>query len=393
MDKIDEYFEKALITKKGTTTVFRSHIKKYFTVIEKDMETYFDKKQPYEEHIRKYWKYLQGKAPKTRSVAVCSIKGFLKRHDKDTKELDIWDDIAVRMKGNTSPVSEEHVPDIDELKQILNYCDIRTKTIITMLLSSGMRIGEIVGILPGDVHMNETPTRINIRAEIAKKGKRRTTFITEEATELLREWLRIRDDYIKKSMASMNFKSMQYIKGRNDPRIFPYHTNRIREAFNQACDKAGFTGKTIMNGDFDHKVRKDGEKMRKRGRRKLHYHNLRKFFRTYFGNSDLAEALMGHSGYLSEYRMYNDKQLAEAYEKFKHNVSIYTATPDLTEVRESLSQKKTEIDELKQEVFTLRSQIGDFQKLMEDPQKARKLLKSLLQMATDKEIEQIKKEE
>jgi len=344
MDKIDEYFDKALITKKGTTTVFRSHISRYFKVIDKDMETYFKQKQPYEEHIRHYWKYLQGKAPKTRQVAISAIKGFLRRFDKKgTKDLDIWDDIAARMKGNTSPVCEKHVPDLDEIKQILHYCDIRTKTNIMVALSSGMRISEVCALLPDDMHLQETPTRINIRAEISKNGKRRTTFISAETTEMLEEWLRIREDYIKKSLLSMNFKGMQHIKDRDDPRVFPYHTNRIRQSFNKACDKAGFTGKTQMKGDFDH--------IYKRKRRKLTYHNLRSFFRTYFGNADMAEHLMGHTGYLSTYRNYNDKQLAKEYINFQGNVTIFTReTQDIKKVNEQMKEKEDRIAELERKI-------------------------------------------
>lgn len=349
MDKIDEYFKKALLNKKGTTTVFRSHIQKYFKIINQDMNTYFDKKQPYEEHIRQYWEYLQGKAPNTKGVAISSIKGFLKRFDKTTKDLDIWYDISARMRGKTIPIHEEYVPDLDELKQILHYCDIRTKTTIMIALSSGMRISEVVKLLPSDLHFKEEPTRINVRSEIAKNGRRRTTFITPETTDLLKEWFRIRDEYYKKSMQSMNFKEMQYLKDRDDPRVFPYHTNRIREAFNRACDNAGFTGKTSMKGDFDFGY--------KRKRRKLHYHNLRKFFRTYFGNSDLAEHLMGHTGYLSTYRQYNDKQLAKEYMKHMENVTIFERSVDLTEVNKSLEEKDKQIQDLKFLMDEMKAQI------------------------------------
>lgn len=360
MDKIDEYFDKALITKKGTMGVFRSHISKYFKVIDKDIDTYFKQKQPYEEQIRTYWKYLQGKAPKTRQVAISSIKGFLRRFDKKgTKDLDIWDDIAARTKGNNEPVSEKHVPDIDELKQILHYCDIRTKTTIMIALSSGMRISEVCQLLPDDINLNEKPVRINIRAEIAKNGKRRTTFITPETTELLNEWKRIRDDYIERSLASMNFKDMQFLKDRKDRRIFPYHTNSIRTSFNKACDKAGFTGATEMKGDFDLSADYKKEHKYKRQRRKLTYHNLRSFFRTYFGNVDLAEHLMGHTGYLSTYRQYNDKQLAKEYLKQMHNVFVFEVSSDekIKDMDTRMQEKDKEIQELKQEMNNVRMEL------------------------------------
>jgi integrase len=253
------------------------------------------------------------------------------------------------MKGNASPVSEEHVPDLDELKQILHYCDIRTKATIMVALSSGMRISEVIHLLPDDIYFNETPTRVNVRAEISKNSKRRTTFISPEATEILREWLRIKDDYIEKSMASFNFKYMQNLKNKEKTEIFPFSANRIRESFNRACEKAGFTGKTKINGDFDH--------IYKRGRRNLHYHNLRKFFRTYFGNADLAEHLMGHTGYLSNYRQFNDKQLAQEYMKHVENVTVFEKTPDLTDVNKEMNNLKQENKALKQEMDRIRMEL------------------------------------
>jgi len=357
MNKIEEYFDKALITKDGTKRVFRSHINKYFKVIDKDIDTYFKTKQPYEEHIRTYWKYLQGKAPKTRQVAISSIKGFLRRSDKkSTKDLDIWDDITARMKGNAEPIGEKHVPDIEELKQILHYCDIRTKTAIMISLSGGMRISEVCQILPGDINLNEKPARINIRAEIAKNGKRRTAFITPETNELLIEWLRVRDDYVKKSMASLNFKNVQFIKDRKDNRVFPYHTNAVRTGFNNACKKAGFDGVTEMMGDFDLSEDFKRDHKHKRARRKLTYHNLRSFFRTYLGNADLAEHLMGHSGYLSTYRQFNDKQLAKEYNKFMYNVSVFETTSDesIKRLDEESKKKDKEMQEMKAEITELR---------------------------------------
>ena len=356
MDKIDEYFDKALIEKKGTKTVIRSHIQKFFKIIDKEIETYFDNNPEYEEDLRKYWKHLQGKAPNTQSVAISSIKGFLRRFDKKTRDLDIWDDIAARLKGK-SVVSEEYVPDLDEISKILNYCDIRTKTIIMVALSSGMRIGEIVQLLPNDIHLDETPTRINIRSEIAKNDKMRTTFISSETTNVLKEWLRKKDEYIEDSMKRLNFKNKQYLKGKEKNELFPFSTHRIRDAFNNACENAGFTDTTMMKGDYDlpEYYKKDHKHYRER--RHLRFHNLRKFFRTYFGNSDLAEQLMGHSGYLSQYRDYNNKQLAKEYKKYVGNVTVFERTPDLTDINKALDEKDRQIQEMQEMMDELKVQV------------------------------------
>jgi integrase len=349
MDKIDEFFEKALITKRGTITVFRSHIQKYFKVIQMDMKTYFDNPQPYEDHIKKYWYYLQPKAPNTRATAISAVKNFLGRMDKQTRTLDIWDDITARQRGTVAPVTPKHVPDINELKQILHYCDIRTKASIMIALSSGMRINEVVQLLPNDIDTSVNPTKVTVRAEIAKNGRMRTTFISDEATNLFKEWMRGRAEYLRISLLSMNFKQQQYLKTRTDPRIFPYHPSSIRTGFNRACKKAGFIGKTKMNGDFDHKYN--------RSRRHLTYHHLRDFFRTNFGNVDLAEHLMGHAGYLSTYRQYNDKQLAEGYGKYVQNVTVFERPANVKGVYEELETIKKDKEEMQKMMQEMKAEI------------------------------------
>jgi len=365
-DKIAEFFKDELYNQnKGTVKNYRYHIQKFFNVINKDMNTYF-KDAPaynptdpekynlyYETDLRTYWEYLQHKAPKTKQCSLAAIKMFLKHYDKHTVTLDIWQTIATRLKGTLKPISEEHVPERDEVKRVLEYCDIKTKTAILMGLSSGARIGEIMRLEPRDVHLNETPTRINIRAEIAKNGQRRTTFISSEATELLNEWLRVRNDYIQDAYKSLNFKNAQHVKTRQDKRIFPVSNAVIQRSFNDAAEMAGFKDTTTYKGD-------DGD--RKRQRKTLHFHNLRKYFRSNFGDVDLAEHLMGHSGYLSEYRNFSDKRLAEEYLTHQHNVMVTGEIPetfrqmqaDAVEKSQTIQQMKGEIQELKMQLLELR---------------------------------------
>jgi integrase len=346
-DIIDEFFELTLIDNSTTKRSYRCHIKKYMEINGQNPNTYFKQKQPYEEHIKNYWEYLKGKSPSSRNVGISSVKGFLKRFDKTTKTLDIWDDITARMKGTTSvPVTPKHVPDRDELRTIFQYCDIRTKTAVMMSITSGCRIGEITKLEPDDIYFDQTPTKINIRPEVSKNNRRRITFISPEATQLLKEWLRVREEYTKNSLKRMNFHYQQHLKNKVDNRIFPVNQFNIRRQFNIACDKAGFSKKHKQKGDFDNKV--------KRNRRELTFHHLRDFFRTYLGNTDLAEHLMGHSGYLSTYRQYNDKELSRLYMENIHNVTIFERQSDLTDINKQLEELRKENEEMKKQIIELR---------------------------------------
>ncbi len=351
-DKIGEWFELALLDNPQTKRIYCSHVRRYLQINNETPDTYFKKQQPYEKHIKKFWEYLKEKSPSTRNIGICAIKGFLTRFDKTTKALDIWDDISARMKRTTSvPVTPKYVPDIEEVKQILHYCDIRTKTAVLMSITSGMRIGEVVELEPDDIYLDQTPTKINVRAEIAKNKRRRICFISPEATELLKEWLRVREEYTKNSLKSLNFKHQQSKKIKVDNRIFPVSSNSIRKAFNIACDKAGFRKKTKLKGDFDNKIH--------RSRRELQYKSLRDFFRTYLGNVDLAEHLMDHAGYLSTYRQFNEKELAKLYLKNVHNVTVFERQPDLTDVNKQLAEKDKQIIEMQKSIQEMKAQITE----------------------------------
>jgi len=343
MSKIDEFFKKGLYTNKGTIKTYRSHLNKYFEIMKCNPEDYFTGKRDFEADIMAYWEYLNSSPPMTKRSAMSIIKKYLCKYDKTIKELDIWDTVAFRLRG-AEPISEEYIPETNDLKKIMLHMDIRTKAVALIAVSSGMRIDEIMHLLPSDMHLEETPARINIRSEISKNNKRRTTFISTEAKNVLDEWLRkneegisTRDIYLKTAVEKCN---CNYKKNPNDKRIFPYTNNTVRYAWNLAIKKAGYGNKDIRTK-----------------RRKLHFHCARKFFRSYFGNADMAEHLMGHSGYLSTYRRYIDKQLAAEYLKNMDNLLVFEQKADVSGIQEQLKEKDTQIQELRDQMQMLMAKV------------------------------------
>lgn len=350
MNKIEEFLEKGLYSNKNTIMAYRSHLNKYFEIIQQNPNTYFNNNRDYERDIITFWKYLDGKPPMTKRAFINTVQRFLIKNNKILRDLDIWDTIRVRLKGATG-ITEDYIPDNEELKKILLHTDIRTKTVSLIAITSGMRIDEILHLLPDDIHLKEDPVRINVRAEISKNGKRRTTFITPETKTVLQEWYKVRDKYLEIAIEKCicNVK-----KDPNDKRIFPYTKNTIRFSWNLAVKKAGLE-------DFDIKTK----------RRKLHFHCLRKFFRSYFGNADFAEHLLGHRGYLSTYRQYSDKQLAKEYLNHMDNVTIFERQADLTEVNKEMDNLKQENESLKQEMDRIRMELLEVKmKQVQELQKA-----------------------
>ena len=66
---------------------------------------------------------------------------------------------------------------------------------------------------------------------------------------------------------------------------------------------------------------------------------------------------MGHSGYLSEYRNYSDKRLAEEYLQHQQNLMVYEVSPDLSGINNELKTLREEKEKMKAELMEMRLQI------------------------------------
>ena len=321
-EMIDRFFEKRLITIPSTKKLYRRSIRLFFEFIKTDSETYFKTKQNYEDHIEKYYFYLQKNfTTLALKIKINILKMFFATYDKSTKELDIWDTIAMRTKG-AAKEGEELPLEKTELKKIMEYSDEMGRAAFLVLASSGMRIGEIIQIELNDIYLKEKPVRIHLRAEITKTKKQRDTFISDEALDCLKKWLAIREQYL------LSKRAREFRKP-NDKRVFPCSHVNIQCKWVTLLKKCGYD-----------------EKDKTTGKRKARVHGLRKFFRSNLGNSDLAEHLMGHSGYLSTYRQHSLKKLGELYIQYMPNLVILETQPDLTAVNEELAEKDKQIHEL-----------------------------------------------
>ena len=390
MDKIDRFFEKQLLTVYSTKKIYRINIQTYFKRINKNIDTYLQNNtyEQIEEDIRRlYLKFVtEKKPPLSIRTFFNSVKQYLISNDKKIRDLEIWDTLKYSLKGSEA-AGDDFVPNQKDIKAVLSHGNTLSRAMFTMLASSGRRIEEIISLYPEDIDTTHIPTRINVKKGYdpsnpdkiklhTKSGSKTICFISDEATEAYISWMKERDRYLKSAVQKMNLKKGKK-KDPNDKRVFPMSYDNARYIWKILVKRSGL-------------YKKDSRTKRLT----LHPHCLRKFYRSYLGDADLSEHLMGHasSGLVKIYRNMKIEDLAEKYKNLMYNVTFFELSPDLTGVHEELKEKDRQISTMQQEIHNLRNQIGDFQKLVEDPQNARKLLKSLLQMATDKEIKQNKKE-
>ena len=280
--------------------------------------------------------------------AMSSVKVFLEENDVTIPKR-TWKNLRNKMKG-TRPLTIDLIPKPNELKRILQHATAKERAIFLISSSSGMRIDEVLQLIPDDIDMDNNPVKINIRGTTTKSGNPRLAFISNEAKEALDEWLKVRDDYLltsyrrSRNKISKDGRKLFVVERRNE-RLFPFTYAPTRKAWINLILKSGFDKKDPTTKRY-----------------RTHIHVLRKYFRTRMALEipvDVVEALMGHEGYLTQaYRQYSEDQLGELYNKAVHNVNVYEIQPDLSGVHEELEELKRSKRMQDQEIFELRQMIS-----------------------------------
>lgn len=343
-DKIEEFLQN--YKSKATRQTYRSLIKKYFDTINKNPNTYFKGKQNYENDIKGFLQAINKSPPKTIRGSLAAVKSFLEENDIELTRK-FWKKQQGRIQGKRA-WTEENVPTVEQLQKILTHANSLQRSFILTLVSSGMRIGELLQIKLNDIDLTKNPAHINLRGEYTKSGERRDVFISSEAVTAVNEWLKVRDKYLV--TACGRIKALDRHLGRgvtkttNDSRLFPVGDETVRQMWNRLLDKAGL-------GAVDERTKIH----------KMHLHTIRKFFRSRMPKAigvDITETLMGHEGYLTgEYRRYSYDVLAEEYLKGVSLVSVFEVTPDLSEVHSELKKKDIQIQELKDQMSMLMARV------------------------------------
>lgn len=353
MTKIDEYLDQKLITNENTRYTQLCILNKYFETIKKDSETYFDdKKQDVIADVRKYYMIIQ----KTQTVlgqrtTMNTIKNFVTHYRRDLKDNEVWDIFKNKFRG-VGAVTEETDLTPEIIKNILENADPLGRAFFLMSVSSGARVDELLHIEPSDIHLEETPVRLHLRAEVVKgKKKPRDTFLTPEAVEAYKKWMALRDDWLKASSEmAVHCHGEGHEKDLTDPRVFPMTYSGVRGMWNTCVRKAGFyqmkSAKRKINGEMQDITIKAVIRDKSTGRQKIRIHGLRKFFRSYLGNTDLAETLMGHSGYLTEqYRRLPLEKKQKDYLDSMTNVMIFNRLD--ADYQNEIRKLQSELEETK----------------------------------------------
>jgi len=265
----------------------------------------------------------EGRAPKTITTYMGALKGFLVDSDIDISNEKMKQKVVL---PQAYEVSTDRAPTRDELRRILLRSKLPTKAAISMLASSGMRLGELTQLKVSDIQFgaNNSPSKIVLKPSTTKTRKRRMTFLSPEATELLKE-------YLGKKASEPNTI------------LFPEGSDALYGRIMRAIGRTGLRQKS------------DAES----ARYELHPHCLRKYF---FSNClaagldrGLVEGFMGHRFALdSAYLRMSDEELADEYAKAADRLTFLTSEANGA-TKDRITQLETENKDLKVRLDRLES--------------------------------------
>ena len=269
-----------------------------------------------------------GKSPKTTWTYYGALKDFLISEDVALDAMKLKAKITLPARYE---ISTDRAPTHDEIKKIMMHSALQGKVVISMLASSGMRIGELASLRVGEIEFGN-PTRIRVKARTTKTKKSRITFISNEASEYLKEFLGNRIE-------------------RKDENIF---INTRKEGHEPVGKDALY--QTIMR-----KVDKAGlkEKMdRESARYAIHPHSLRKYFFTNCLSSGIdrgiVEGWMGHKfGLDGAYLRLSEDELGQEYLKAADRFNFLTGNGN--QLRGRVEELEGENKRLREELETLKS--------------------------------------
>jgi integrase len=200
-------------------------------------------------------------------------------------------------------------------------------------------MGELLGMKLEDLDLDSNPIRLTIRSSgrdtgDTKEGGSRTIFADKEAKEALQRWIKARPGWLEAAAGKTNVitrivdgkkKQFKVSKDRSDPHVFPISQVTVHTIYNNALARAGYLKKDPRTGIAT-----------------LHFHTLRKFFRTRLGPvlpQDIVEALSGRgSAVVQVYRKYTIDQLAEFYRKAEPHLWTLSDVGDMEAKMEDVKQ-------------------------------------------------------
>ena len=265
--------------------------------------------------------------PQSIKTHIAGIKSYFAYYDIDI----IPSKFKRKVKLPKTLYEKEEPIDATDIRKILLACNNRRlKTYLLVLASGGLRAVEACAIRLKDINFNAKPTMIHIRAEYVKSRMGRDIYISDEATQYLKQWL---DWKYRERTINPDDLVFNTFKTRSKPQILYI---KIGKEFTKVLRAAGLD------------ERKEGMR-----RRKITLHSLRRFVKTVISDEvggDYSEWFLGHNG-----SVYYTKKESERREIYLTKCMKYLTVLDYTaleargkSIESKLSEKDIEMRAIKE---------------------------------------------
>jgi integrase/recombinase XerD len=121
----------------------------------------------------------------------------------------------------------------------------RDKCMILMLLRSGMRISELLALKIQDINLRERTVTIH---ESAKTGNGRIAYVSDDAYQALRKWMKARKDETKYLFYSRGGMSMSYSTARSSFAECLRKARLVRKGYTLHCLRHTFASELLCAG-------------------------------------------------------------------------------------------------------------------------------------------------
>jgi integrase len=254
-----------------------------------------------------YYVVKQGNAKTSARTMVAAIRKWLETNDVLSSRDLRWQgvDVPRYVRGEV-----DQIPTKLEIRAALSGGKARDRALVLMALSSGLRRGSLLGLRFGDVDLQREVPVIRPRPETTKGRSRFFTFCTPEAKEALMVYRRERE------MRGETVTPGSFVFTVERPRGAPYMSGLQASArWLELLRKSGLGGKGNRHS-------------------KMHFHVLRKFYKSWCSlsgvNSDVIEYTMGHRNSLAQTYFVGDAENVSDEVVRKLEAEYRKAIPALT---------------------------------------------------------------
>lgn len=356
---------------KGSIIQYRSYLKKFFDFVGVGAEEYVERyrtvmlendqkkideiEEEYQKNVKDYNAYLKkSMAPVSIPNRLAIVRTFLE--DKKIRfGRNFWKQLKRRGIG-TEVLTDDRIPTVDELKLILSFGDVRDRAYFLTLLSSGLRPDELCNLSIDCFDLDHNPPMIHVPARL-RKGKytktytKRTTFMSNEAKEAIKAWLKIRERASLTSLYKSHFnREIAREKGFDVKKVnekwqtlkdgVPVNPYEYISTFDRLFPFSTVTANTmwrrlLKKAELDKEDKDTGHDI-------LHKYVLRKFFNTRLKDaidSVFVEQLMGHK---TPYDKKPVEELGKLYLQGMDRLMVFERPANQQEI-ETLKDQLTDI--------------------------------------------------